>query len=787
MADGADGRDEPRNAPSGGAPEGDRAESGARTGTSAGAGGPRSNGAAGGTRSRNTGSDGAELKHATSSGKADSDHVTGARADDDGELEVEEDLERTEASDAELIDAVRNGHVESYEPLYERHVAAARNLARQVGRSAAEADDLVSEAFAKVLDSLRGGGGPDQAFRAYLLTTLRRTAYDRSRRERRIQLADDVAEVSGADLSVPFTDTAVAGLERSLVEQAFERLPERWRSVLWHVEVEGEAPSEVAPLFGLTPNGVSALAYRAREGLRQAYLQAHLGQLDDEEVHSCRGVVDRLGAWARSGLSRRERVQVNAHLDTCARCRQLASELAEVNSDLRALIAPVVLGVGAVGYFSGGSAVAGTGAAAGAGAAHASHAAGAVPKQATTTGVSAGALGIAIAVAMSGASQSKPVAAAQPPPPPPPVVQPPRPAPPAPPAPHHPAKPPPPPVSNLNGTGPSQPVALVPGGPAVDLPITVRNSGNGPSGPVAVTLSTPPGVTATIPGASGGGSGSRSLNTGAADPLGSAATTTPMSSRSSGATPGTTSAVADGPIGALQTAAPAASDPGVSCAPAAGGTTCTLSPGLPPGGSYTFHFRVQASRDARGGQITGRLSGGGSNGSVSGLQLAAVPVLIVPTDGVELKASGEDYAPSGFTELDVDVRNTGNHPGLAVTTATLPEGVRVRSLPEECELAPDDRRQLRCAAQLQPGQTFEGEVWLEQQCDQGPDWPFDRGGRWMTIPVSTRLGTATDSSTVRVRHERTWHDGPRDPDDPTQPPTPPPSDPPVREEPSDGP
>jgi RNA polymerase sigma factor (sigma-70 family) len=783
VADGADGRDEPRHAPSGGAPGGDRAESNARTsaGTSGtGAGAPHSDSAAGSTRSRSTGSDGAELKHAASDGRAVHEHSA-----DSDDPDVEEDAERTGASDAELITAVRNGHVESYEPLYERHVAAARNLARQVGRSAAEADDLVSEAFAKVLDSLRGGGGPDQAFRAYLLTTLRRTAYDRSRRERRIQLADDVAEVSGADLSVPFTDTAVAGLERSLVEQAFGRLPERWRSVLWHVEVEGEAPSEVAPLFGLTPNGVSALAYRAREGLRQAYLQAHLGQLDGEELHSCRGVVDRLGAWARSGLSRRERVQVNAHLDTCPRCRQLASELAEVNGDLRALIAPVVLGVGAVGYFSGGSTAAGTGAAAGAGAAHASHAAGAVPKQATTSGVSAGALGIAIAVALTGASQPKPVAASPPPPPPPVLQPPPRPAPPAPPAPHHPATPPP--VSNLNGTGPAQPVSLVPGGPAVDLPITVRNSGNGPSGPVAVTLSTPPGVTANIPGASGGGSGPRSFNTGAAEPSGSAATTTPMSSHRSGATPGTTSAVADGPIGALQTAAPAASDPGVTCAPGTGATTCTLNPGLPPGGSHTFHFRVQASQDARGGQITGRLSSGGSNGSVSGLQLAAVPVLIVPTDGVQLKASGEDYAPSAFTELDVDVRNTGNHPGLAITTATLPAGVRVKSLPEECELAPDDRRQLRCAAQLQPGQTFEGEVWLEQQCDQGPDWPFDRGGRWMTVPVSTRLGTATDGSTVRVRHERSWHDGPRDPDDPARPPTSPPSDPPVREEPSDGP
>ena len=805
------------SAGSGGAHSGSAADSGARaSGDATGSGSPSTGSRSAGprsARSRSAGSDGAELKRAGSgaaSSEPDAERAAverttpedalsedtaaantgaanpGAENPDAEDAATEssgsEDAEAAGPSDAELIEAVRQGHVEAYEPLYERHVAAARNLARQVGRSAAEADDLVSEAFAKVLDTLRSGGGPDQAFRAYLLTTLRRTAYDRSRRERRIQLSDDVAEVSGADLSVPFTDTAVAGLERSLVGQAFEQLPERWRSVLWHVEVEGEAPSEVAPLFGLTPNGVSALAYRAREGLRQAYLQAHLGELGDEELQSCRGVVDRLGAWARGGLSRRERVQVDAHLDGCERCRQLASELAEVNGDLRALIAPVVLGVGAVGYFSGGSGAAGAGAAAGAAhASHAAHAVGSVPKQATTSGVSAGALAVAVAVAMTGASQSKPVAAAAPPPPPPPVVQPP--PRPAPPAPAPPVKPPPPPVSNLNGSGPTQPVALVPGGPPADLPITVRNSGSGPSGPVTVTLSTPPGVTATIPGASGSGATDGSFSTGAAARSGPAATTTPMSAGSSGARPGTTSAVADGPI---RTAAPAASGSGVTCTSAAGSTGCTLGSGLPPGGSYTFHFRVQAGQDARGGQITGKLSSGGANGKVSGLQLAAVPVLITPTDGVRLTTSGQDYAPSSFTELDVDVRNTGNHPGSAITTATLPDGVRVKSLPEECELVSADRHQLRCAAQLRPGETFEGEVWLERQFDGGPDWPFDRGVRWMTIPVSARLGTAADDTTVRVRHERTWYDGPMDPDDPARPPTPPPPGPPVREEPSDG-
>jgi hypothetical protein len=39
----------------------------------------------------------------------------------------------------------------------------------------------------------------------------------------------------------------------------------------------------MAPLLGLTANSVAALAYRAREGLRQAYLQMHLSGAGRDE------------------------------------------------------------------------------------------------------------------------------------------------------------------------------------------------------------------------------------------------------------------------------------------------------------------------------------------------------------------------------------------------------------------------------------------------------------------------------------------------------------------------
>lgn len=118
---------------------------------------------------------------------------------------------RHAASDTELITAVRIGQIGAYADLYERHVASANNVARQLSRSQAGANDLVSEAFAKVLDALLTGRGPDSAFRAYLLTALRHTAYDKTRRDRKLELAGDVTAIRGVRteaVSVPFIDTA---------------------------------------------------------------------------------------------------------------------------------------------------------------------------------------------------------------------------------------------------------------------------------------------------------------------------------------------------------------------------------------------------------------------------------------------------------------------------------------------------------------------------------------------------------------------------------------------------
>jgi len=260
-------------------------------------------------------------------------------------------------TDAELITAVREGDNAAYGTLFDRHRAAAERLARQLVRGP-DADDLVAESFTRVLVTLQQGKGPDESFRAYLLTAMRRFHIDRIRAGARVRSTGDEAEL---DRTVDWVDPAEMRFESGAAAQAFAALPERWQTVLWHLDVEGQKPAEVAPLLGMSANSVSALAYRAREGLRQSYLQQHLGA---DQRDACRGTTEKLGAYVRGGLAARDTAKVESHLDECARCTGLYLELREINGNLAAWLAPALLGAAASGYLTAGTTVGAVGAAA---------------------------------------------------------------------------------------------------------------------------------------------------------------------------------------------------------------------------------------------------------------------------------------------------------------------------------------------------------------------------------------------------------------------------------------
>ncbi|MER5362731.1 sigma-70 family RNA polymerase sigma factor [Streptomyces sp. NPDC002785] len=264
-------------------------------------------------------------------------------------------------SDAELIKQMRrDGDDLAYEELFRRHSDAVRRYARTCCRDAHTADDLTAEVFARTLQAVRRGKGPEEAVRAYLMTAVRHVGAAWTKTAKREQLVDDFAvfaaqasqssQVSDVDtLDLGAEVLAMHEAEQSMAMQAFRSLPERWQAVLWHTTVEEESPSEIAPLFGLTANATAVLASRAREGLKQAYLQAHVSQALTSGG-DCARYADRLGAYARGGLRMRAERGLRGHLDECLKCRLAAGELAHVNAGIPALLPVAVIGWFAAGY-----------------------------------------------------------------------------------------------------------------------------------------------------------------------------------------------------------------------------------------------------------------------------------------------------------------------------------------------------------------------------------------------------------------------------------------------------
>lgn len=242
----------------------------------------------------------------------------------------------TAASDESLVAGARAGSQRAFAELWRRHYRAGVRVAHQF--TTLDADDVVSEAFTRIFKAVQAGGGPTGAFRPYLYTCIRNVASTWGAASRDIAV-DDLAQFEDP---ASLVDPAADALDRTLTARAFRSLPERWQTVLWYTEVEGMDPHEVAPVLGMTANGVAALSYRAREGLRKAWLQAHIS--DATASGECRWALSKLADHARQSLGARDEERMVFHLQTCTKCAIISEEVDEVGSRLASVLMPILLG-----------------------------------------------------------------------------------------------------------------------------------------------------------------------------------------------------------------------------------------------------------------------------------------------------------------------------------------------------------------------------------------------------------------------------------------------------------
>jgi RNA polymerase sigma-70 factor (ECF subfamily) len=178
--------------------------------------------------------------------------------------------------DAGLVERCRNGELGAFEELYGRHSGRLYNVACRMLGNAADAEDLVQEAFLQAhrkLETFRG----DSALGTWLYRLLVNLCLDyvRSRAGRAAQATASLDEAEAAparghrlEHRLPSTrpDPVV---ERIDLAQAIARLPEGSRAAFVLHEVEGLEHRDVAEILGISEGTSKSQLHKARLRLRE--------------------------------------------------------------------------------------------------------------------------------------------------------------------------------------------------------------------------------------------------------------------------------------------------------------------------------------------------------------------------------------------------------------------------------------------------------------------------------------------------------------------------------------
>lgn len=225
--------------------------------------------------------------------------------------------------DAELLVRARAGDLSALEDLYRAHHGAILAVARrQVGTELAE--DVVAEAFTRTFALLTAGRGPEVAFRAYVISAVKNVYAGVVRKDHRVVVTD---QEDALDTAAPSNPIDALG-DRDLIRSAFDALPARDRTVLWWTAVEGRSAEDLAAVWRTTGPAVRQHAFRAREALRIAYLDAHVATPAPESCRLVRPVFSRQARGRVDARSPRGR-RALTHLDHCRSCAAAAAEVAE--------------------------------------------------------------------------------------------------------------------------------------------------------------------------------------------------------------------------------------------------------------------------------------------------------------------------------------------------------------------------------------------------------------------------------------------------------------------------
>nr|WP_279587626.1 sigma-70 family RNA polymerase sigma factor [Lysinibacter cavernae] len=235
-----------------------------------------------------------------------------------------------------MLASFRAGNADAMDTLFSLYQPYALQHAARYASAQMPSEDIVSEAFIRVIQAIRNGKGPTVSLWWYLVTAMKSVAITHGPS---LQRTVNVEAETLERLADEQAEEPEKAFGQSCVVEAFNRLPTRWQTVVWCRDVEGFSLAETAATLGISSNAVGALHSRARKGFRLEYL----GVLAAEETaEQCVPFVEEL---ASSSTSAQASPLLSAHLAGCADCRSKRAELSKIQGRFARALAAVVPGL----------------------------------------------------------------------------------------------------------------------------------------------------------------------------------------------------------------------------------------------------------------------------------------------------------------------------------------------------------------------------------------------------------------------------------------------------------
>lgn len=144
-------------------------------------------------------------------------------------------------------------------------------LALRITLDRAEAEDVVQDTMIKVWNK-RDEWSQFESVEAYCLTVAKNLAIDRSQKKeaQNVELTPEMEEAN--DVNSPH-ESLIFDEKMAIIHRLVNELPEKQKLIMQLRDIEGESYKKIATILNLTEEQVKVNLFRARQKVKQRYLE----------------------------------------------------------------------------------------------------------------------------------------------------------------------------------------------------------------------------------------------------------------------------------------------------------------------------------------------------------------------------------------------------------------------------------------------------------------------------------------------------------------------------------